>query len=583
MIFSIQQVFSQIREPSRLIESSDESSVSTNETASDSTGPLFTGTFEEGMGSWNFWPFSKRLGDFAISGQNPHSGGKCGRITIRNVGTEIWHVQLQMKGFPVKKNSIYKLSYWARGENDAGTLEVVFVKGSPPWTFYSAKKSKMTSEWKQYEMLFTSPVTTSDIQMAFQCAHQKGDYYIDDVTFTEVGKLDLKEVAADWYESAGSRIDQFRKGDFSVKIIDEKGNPFSGTVEATLTNHKFKWGTCLAMFDGDDPKYAKLALKHFNAGVFENAFKWEEYEKVQGKPNTADLEKYLKWSKKHNFPIRGHALVWGIENYGYDRHWARLGDDNFLRDAIKERIIRDVSRYKGRILEYDVWNEPVHESALFSRLGYDILDSTFVWAHRADSSAVLYINEYSVISGGDAKPYRDMVEGLLRRGVPVNGIGIQGHFSGRIDPLDVASKLDYMAEVGLPIKITEFDMDVNALGLSPQEMASEYAKMLRTAFSHPAVQGFYIWGFWDGRHWRPGAGLYDAEFTAKPVADSVFNLIHKEWSTDTSIVVDVDGKLSFRGFYGDYDLNLKRGKKSRKIQVSMNNDGEVLIDLRNLK
>ncbi|MFP4163930.1 MAG: endo-1,4-beta-xylanase [Chitinispirillaceae bacterium] len=544
---------------------SDSSSNTSSET-------LFTGTFEKVQSSWNFWPFKKRLGDFSLSDKNPKSGEKCAHITIKNVAEENWHVQLQKKNFPVKKNFIYRLSYWARGENNAGNLEVVFVKGSPPWTYYSGKKSKVTPQWKQYEMIFTSPVTSSDIQMAFQCAHQKGDYFIDDVTFTEIGKLDIKEVASDWYEKADERIDQIRKGDFTLEISDKDGKPYSGTVEVSLARHDFEWGTCLAMFKGDDPKYKKLALKHFNCGVFENAFKWEEYEKVKGKPNVDELKRYLKWSKKNDFPIRGHALIWGTENYGYNKHWARRGDDDFLKEAIKERITRDVSRYKGQIPEYDVWNEPVHENSIFTRLGWGILDSAFIWAHRADPQAKLFINEYSIISGGDAKQYRDLVKGMLQREVPVHGLGVQSHFSSRIDPCEIASKLNYMAELDLPIKVTEFDMDIKAMGMSSQEMAEDYAKMMRTAFSHPAIDGFYMWGFWDGGHWRPGAGIYDEKFNPKPAADSVYSLIHDVWTTKNTLPANETGEVNFRGFYGKYDLILKEGKKSRKLVVDFSKD-----------
>ncbi len=529
---------------------------------------IFSSSFEKIQSSWNFWPLKREYGEFTLSEKNPKGGNKCAQITIKNVAEENWHVQLQKKNFPVKKNFLYELTYWARGENNAGTLEVVFVKGSPPWTYYSGKKEKVTSEWKQYKMLFTSPVTTSDIQMAFQCAHTRGDYFIDDVDFREIGQLDIKEVSSDWYQKADQRIEQIRKDDFSLKIIDQNGKPFSGSVQVTLKRHDFEWGTCLAMFKGDDPRYQSLALKHFNCGVFENAFKWEEHEKVQGKPNVTELKRYLKWSEKNNFPIRGHALVWGTENYGFNKHWARQGDDEFLAKSIKDRITRDVSRYKGQIPEYDVWNEPVHETSIFNRLGWEILDSAFVWAHNADPEAKLYINDYSIISGGDAKPYKDLIKGMLKRKIPVHGIGVQAHFSSRIDPLDIASKLGYMAQLGLPLKVTEFDQDVKAMGLSPEDMASDYAKMMRTAFSHPAVHGFYMWGFWDGRHWRPGAGIYDTDFNPKPAADSVYNLIHNTWTTRDTLSSDENGEVKFRGFFGDYEIAFKDGGKIRKMKVN---------------
>jgi endo-1,4-beta-xylanase len=470
----------------------------------------------------------------------------------------MWHVQLVQRGFSVEKDRIYRFQYWARGENDAGMLEVAFVKGSPPWTFHGASKHKVTSEWKRYEMLFTAPVTTTDVQVAFQCASQRGDYYIDDITFTAEGRMDLKPLPTDWYARSEERIDSLRKGDFTVVAKAGNGQACGGTADVRLKRHQFEWGTCLNFQGGSyEGRYRDAALRYFNSGVFENAFKWEEFERVEGKPGFGDIERYLKWGGQNDFPIRGHALVWGIEKYGFDRHWARLKSDDFLRTSIRKRIQRDLSRYRGRIREYDVWNEPLHEPALFNRLGWEIMDSAFHWAHAADPDARLYINEYSIISGGDAKPYRDIVEGALKRGVPIHGIGVQGHFSGPIEPLDVAAKLYYMAEPGLPLKVTEFDLDVKGLGLSDKRMAEEYAKMLRTAFSHPAVEGFLFWGFWDARHWRPGAGLFDYDFKPKAAADSVYRLIHEVWTTSRTLKLDSLGRADFRGFYGTYDVRLR--------------------------
>lgn len=543
------------------------------------------GTFEDGTNSWSFNLITPNLGTFELTDQNPFEGSRCAKINVERTSSELWHVQLIQRNFTIQKNIIYKFSYWARGENGAGILEVCFVKASPPWTFYSAKKEKMTSEWKKYEMIFTAPLTTRDIQVGFQCAHQKGSYYIDNVELSPVGELEVKELPHDWYDNAEQRIDSIRKGDFQVKIIDKQGKPVTGSIDVKLIRHDFSWGTCLSFYNEPvEDNYKKIALKHFNSGVFENAFKWEELEPQEGKPNHSDIDNYLKWSQKHNFPLRGHTLVWGIENFGFDRHWARVKDDAFLKNAIQSRINRDLTKYKGKIIEYDVWNEPIHEPSLTLRLGPDILDSAFIWAHRADPDARLFINEYSIISGGDAKLYRDLIDDLLKKGVPLHGIGVQGHFSSRIEPLEVASKLYYMAETGLPIKITEFDLDVNGMNLSEQEMAIEYSKMMRTAFSHPAVEGFLFWGFWDGRHWRPGAGIYDYDFKAKAAADSVYNLIHQVWTTKETVKADSAGLFKFRGYYGTYSIKTSNGKKKQfTIDLTSKSNQPVVVDINSKK
>jgi endo-1,4-beta-xylanase len=522
-------------------------------------------TFENGLGKWGFWAMSPNLGTFEISDTKPHSGTKCGKLTISNIAPEIWHVQLQQRNFPVVKNHIYKLSYWIRGENGANIIEAVFVKGSPPWSFYSSKKCQATANWTKHDMFFTAPYTTTDIQLAFQCAHAKGDYYIDDITFEETGVLELKQLTTDWYTNAEQRIDSIRKDNFIIKITGGT-LPKTGKVVVALQNHDFPFGTCLNFhFNAEDTKYKKIALQYFNCGVFENAFKWEEYERENGKPNAKELLEYIKWSEKNNFPIRGHTLFWGTENYGFNRHWARMKDDAFLIKSMKQRVQRDLVNYKGKIREYDVWNEPIHETSLFNRLGMSILDSSFIWAHKADPDAKLFINEYSIISGSDAKIYRDLVDDLLRRNIPVHGIGVQGHFSTLIDPLDVASKLYYMGESGLPIKVTEFDMDVRGLGLNDSAMAAEYAKILRTAFSHPNVEGFMFWGFSDARHWRNGAGIFDEKLQTKRAADSVYHLIHKQWTTKDTLTLDKNGEAHFRGFYGTYTIDYL-GDSNKKLE-----------------
>lgn len=545
------------------------------------TLPFPDGSFEQGQATWEFWQNTDALGTFEVTEHKPYAGKKSAKLSVKNTSSEIWHVQMVQRGFTVEKDRIYRLQYWARGENNAGMLEVAFVKASPPWTFYGAAKNTVTSEWKRYEMLFTAPLTTSDIQVAFQCASQRGDYFIDDITFVSEGKLDLKPLPPDWYARAEERIDSLRKGDFTVSAKAKNGKPCEGSAEIKMKRHEFGWGTCLNFQGGSlENKYQETALRFFNSGVFENAFKWEEFERTEGKPDFADLERYLQWSEKHDFPIRGHALVWGIEKFGFDRHWARLKSDDFLRQNIRKRIERDLKKYKGRILEYDVWNEPLHEPALFNRLGLDIMDSAFHWAHAADPKAKLYINEYSIISGGDTKPYRDMIEAALKRGVPIHGIGVQGHFTGLIEPHDVAAKLYYMGEMGLPIKVTEFDLDVQGLGLSEKQMAEQYVKIMRTTFSHPAIEGFLFWGFWDARHWRPGAGLFDFDFKSKAAADSVYNLIHKVWTTSKTVKLNAQGQADFRGFYGHYEVGLQCSDGTQKtLPAKFLKKGERRVEL----
>ena len=75
------------------------------------------------------------------------------------------------------------------------------------------------------------------------------------------------------------------------------------------------------------------------------------------------------------------------------------------------------------------WNEPMHEQFLSTRR-LELMDSAFVWAHRADSNGDAYINEYNVAGRGNDR-FIEIVKGMLDRKIPVSGIGVQRHYQAR--------------------------------------------------------------------------------------------------------------------------------------------------------
>ena len=95
------------------------------------------------------------------------------------------------------------------------------------------------------------------------------------------------------------------------------------------------------------------------------------------------------------------------------------------------------------------------------RLNPDIQPYMFKLAHELDPEAVLFVNDYHVEDGedGNSSPekYRAQVEWLLNAGAPVGGIGVQGHVDTPIGPI-IASSLDVLATLGLPIWMTEVDV-----------------------------------------------------------------------------------------------------------------------------
>ena len=73
-------------------------------------------------------------------------------------------------------------------------------------------------------------------------------------------------------------------------------------------------------------------------------------------------------------------------------------------------------------------------------------------------------------------------------------------------------------------------------------------------FSHPAVTGVLMWGFWEGRHWRPRAAMVRKDWTLKPNGQAWMDLVEKQWWTDERGKTGPDGEYKIRGFLGDYEI-----------------------------
>ncbi len=532
------------------------------------------GDLEFGDGGWYLWNDPSGPADATSKIGEPkigYNGSNGAVVTVKKAPREWWGLQIQPPKF-LADTGYYDLSFKAR--SDKGGVVVAIVQGGMPDYRQKASSSfALSPEWKTYRMKFFADEKGYGLNnVTFQLGFVKGSVFFDDVEVTpSAGGFDEK-----WYASAESRIDSIRK-----KGLSATGFKPGDTVRATLERHDFPFGTAIAIYG--DPKdsverwYRKTADKYFWAEVPENIFKWPEYEPRKGQVRRAEMQKYLDFAKDLGWSFRGHVLVWGIQRYNYDKHWSIQGSCKDIARNIKNRIERDLKEYKGKISEYDVWNEPTHETFLFDKCGWGLLDSAFVWAHRADPSAALYINDFNVVALGETERYYELIKGMLDRKIPVSGIGVQCHFGGAsVIPALIHERLDRLAELGLPIKVTEFDIGEyieekdGARGLpsrlTEEERADQYEVFLRSVFSHPAIQGIMLWGFWDERHWLPGGGIIAKDGSEKPRAKRIYDLWHKVWTTDVRVVADKDGTIRFRGFPGKYRLKTGGTEKSAELR-----------------
>jgi endo-1,4-beta-xylanase len=190
------------------------------------------------------------------------------------------------------------------------------------------------------------------------------------------------------------------------------------------------------------------------------------------------------------------------------------------------------------------------------------------WAHNGDPDAKLFLNDYDVLTGNKLPEYMAQIRKLLAQGVPIAGIGVQGHLHAEtFDRNELRRALDSLAIFGLPIRITEFNMPgqrskyhvqkITTMTPEEEEMnAKELVDYYKICFAHPAVDGILMWGFWAGANWIPVSSLYRRDWSPTPAAEAYRNLIFKEWWTTKSGKADSKGTFTVPAFYGKYKITV---------------------------
>ena len=389
-------------------------------------------------------------------------------------------------------------------------------------------------------------------------------------------------------ERLENAISEYRKGEIIVKA--KPGSKI--TIEQL--KHEFWFGCAISnglgsgrMPENDLKQYKEKFIENFNSAVTENAVKWGTMEPRKGEVDYSVIDGILKWTEENNIPLRGHNLFWGIPQFV--QPWVKELNNDELRRTLQNRAETVTARYKGRFAEYDLNNEMIHGNYYEDRLGPDITKLMAQWAHNGDPDAKLFVNDYDILTGNKLPEYMAHIRKLLKQGVPVAGIGVQGHLhSDTFDREQLKNALDSLAKFGLPIRVTEFNMpgqrskyySQKILTMTPgeeQQKAKELTDYYRICFAHPAVEGILMWGFWEGANWIPVSSLYKRDWTPTPAAIAYKDLIFNEWWTKESGVAGKDGTFSAHAFYGRYritvngesrEADLKKDEKSLTVDFT---------------
>jgi GH35 family endo-1,4-beta-xylanase len=350
-------------------------------------------------------------------------------------------------------------------------------------------------------------------------------------------------------------------------------------VSVEQVRHEFWFGATLptGIFTGtskpdDIAKFKKIFVEHFNAGVIENSFKWPEMERERGLVNYAPVDAMLAWADREGIPLRGHCIYWGIPNRVQD--WLKAMSDDELRMALVQRGREVAARYRDRFAEFDLNNEMIHANYYEQRLGPTITRQMAAAVKDGDPNARLFVNDYDILTGNRLADYVKDIRRLLDMGVPIAGIGVQGHLHGdTFDPAALKNALDELAKFNLPIRVTEFNFpgqrskfytgDRKAQMTPEEELAKAEAlkQYYRICFAHPSVAGIMMWGFWEGANWIPQSSLFKRDWTPLPAAQAYEELVLKQWWTRWTGAANADGVAVVRAFYGKHRVTVN-GRES---------------------
>ena len=391
------------------------------------------------------------------------------------------------------------------------------------------------------------------------------------------------------YPGIKDSIAKYRKGEIIVKA--KRGDK----VIVEQLSHEFWFGCAISngiaggrMSENDIDQYKKKFLENFNSAVTENAVKWGNMEPQKGKVNYEIVDAILKWTEENHIPLRGHNLFWGIPQFV--QPWVKELDNNELRQTLQNRAETFSRRYRGRFAEYDLNNEMIHGNYYEERLGPEITKLMAQWVHNGDPDAKLWLNDYDILTGNKLADYMAHIRKLIKQGVTVAGIGVQGHLHAEtFDRIQLINALDSLSVFKLPVRVTEFNMPgqrskyykEKILQMSPEEeelKANEIVDYYSICFAHPVVEGILMWGFWEGANWIPVSSLYRRDWSPTPAAEAYHNLVFKEWWTRESGIAGKDGDYFIKAFYGKYKITVdgiskevNLISKNKKVTVNFGN------------
>jgi endo-1,4-beta-xylanase len=598
------------------------SSVATTSSTSSQTATANSLLATDLWPSISFWAGDNKgspVGSYSVVNVDNNSlFTKAARVVVTKPAGEFWNGQLK---FPIVGDLVngdillihaYFRSIETADESGAA-FTTLFLEGpGPDYTKYVTRDLASTGEWVEYfiplKMVNLKPGEKVELKFGFGAGSKTQTFevaglevsnYHNTVALGDLPKTQEtyggRELDAPWRAQANARIETIRKSDFTVTIKDQNGSPVANaSVDIKFKRHAYQFGSVISAgvlmgTSQDSVKYREKVVELFNESGTENDLKWGawigEWGNSFNKPATLSA---LQWLKDRNFYLRGHVLVWPSKRNLPNLVQTYLPDDPTAANPAVKQVVLDhideITTATASLLdEWDVLNEPYDNHYLMDAFGNSVMVDWFKRARTNLPTQKLYINDYSILSGGGRNfahqdHYKNTIQYLVDNNAPITGIGMQSHFSNSPTDLDTVYKILNQFQTQFPalsIRSTEFDVNTQ-----DEQLQADYTRDFVTMmFSHPSSVGVQMWGFWAGAHWLPDAAMYALDWREKPNALAWKKLIYETWWNNFAGASDSSGKYSARGFYGNYEATVTVGGNIYKYPLNLQKDLPTTFDM----
>ncbi|MEJ2610481.1 MAG: endo-1,4-beta-xylanase [Candidatus Thiodiazotropha sp.] len=252
----------------------------------------------------------------------------------------------------------------------------------------------------------------------------------------------------------------------------------------------------------------------------ENEGKWGSVEYTRDGYNWSGLDAAYNYAKQHNIPFKEHTLVWGNQ---YPQWMDSLSPSEQAAEI--EEWIRDFCHRYPDVNMIDVVNEatPGHAPANYARraFGDNWIIRSFQLARQYCPKATLILNDYNVLSW-NTDEFIAMATPVVRAGV-VDGLGLQAHGLADWSTSDIEHKLNQVAQLGLPLYISEYDIQKT----NDQDQLRVMQSQFPLFYNHPSVAGITLWGYVVGNTWQNGTGLIYNDGRPRPAMTWLMNYLKR--------------------------------------------------------